>query len=267
MKPKLLITLGCSYTEGVGCYDLSTIPKEITRKNYYQSELYSEIYNKNLDKFHENGWPNKVGRKLGFDEVINLGLGGSSNSGHLKLFIEKFYDSDLSNYDVLIIWMMSDPSRFSFYSNGYNNNFILNNFFQSKEIETAYLNLIKDVDHDTLLEQVFYMKLMEQFCENKNYKLIFTYWSPVNKKLNSYFKTKKLLTPHYEDILDMGEDFENYHSPICWHPNEAGYEVIANKIVQNIKIYHPYVKIDKYNENIKWKWGGNPSYFKKNTII
>ena len=30
MKKKLLITLGCSYTEGMGCYDFTNFPKDAT---------------------------------------------------------------------------------------------------------------------------------------------------------------------------------------------------------------------------------------------
>ena len=43
-------------------------------------------------------------------------LGGTSNSGHVKTFVERILPQDLSEWNVLIVWMLTDPSRFSFYS-------------------------------------------------------------------------------------------------------------------------------------------------------
>ena len=81
MKKKLLITLGCSCTEGVGCYDLSINPEKLTYLKLPPKELRLT-----RQRFHRLGWPNRVGRKINADKVLNLGVGGSSNSAHLKLF-------------------------------------------------------------------------------------------------------------------------------------------------------------------------------------
>ena len=77
-KSKILITLGCSYTEGVGCFDVDLMEKYNTTD--YNS-LPREQLLIQLDKFHKDGFPNKLGKLLNYDKVINMGLGGSGTSG------------------------------------------------------------------------------------------------------------------------------------------------------------------------------------------
>ena len=107
MKPKLLITLGCSWTEGIGIYDTKLDPK--TNKI---------IYSIDINKIHELSWPNRVGKKLGFNKVINLGEGKGSHSSQVKKFYEYVKNQNFRDYDVLLIFLMTDPIRISIYKNG-----------------------------------------------------------------------------------------------------------------------------------------------------
>ena len=52
----------------------------------------------------------------------------------------------------------------------------------------------------------------------------------------------------------------------CSHPNQNGYEWIANEMVKGIKENHPkwYSKIE--NENIEWEFQGKPRLHKPNVI-
>ena len=84
MKKNLLVTLGCSFTEGVGCYDMENNP---TDKVFW--EMDKEEAAIHIPHFHKYGWPNLVGGQLGFDNVLNLGFGGSANSEHVKKFVER----------------------------------------------------------------------------------------------------------------------------------------------------------------------------------
>ena len=76
MKPKLLITLGCSYTSGIGT----------------------------SDPYHHM-WSRQLGIKLGFDKLINLGKAGASNSGCIKKFNEMVNNFPLNEYDILVIFL------------------------------------------------------------------------------------------------------------------------------------------------------------------
>ena len=96
MKPKLLITLGCSWTEGVGCYVPSVYYNASTAVTFNDIEpLISKYHDKNKKNFHEFGWPNRLGKKLAFDKVINLGVGGSSNSTAVKIIYEFIEQNDI----------------------------------------------------------------------------------------------------------------------------------------------------------------------------
>ena len=68
MKKKLLITLGCSFTEGVGCYD----PELLKQYPVINEKIKGDIYNKSIGYFHANGWPPRLQQKLNYDRLINL---------------------------------------------------------------------------------------------------------------------------------------------------------------------------------------------------
>ena len=196
MKKKLLITMGCSYTEGVGCYDVDKMSKSV---HYALLPREEEIIQRK--NFHRLGWPNRLGKKLGYDKVINLGLGGSSTSGQVKQFFEKHVDKDLSEWDVLIVWLLSEPSRISFYKNG-----CIENFCPS-DSNTMYVEYLKwinqtnyDSDVDLFLENIFHIKIIEQLCESKGYSLLLTpaYKSELFIKIQSLHKSK-----YYLNILSI----------------------------------------------------------------
>lgn len=268
-KPKLLITMGCSYTEGVGCWDLSTIPEGMTNSDVWH-EKYLQVYQKNLKNFHEKGWPNKLCKKLGYDEVLNLGLAGSSTSGQMKSFIEKYEKNSFSEYDVLVVWLLTEPSRFSFYKNGSINNILPNEKYNSdNNIGPAYINFIDDVVLDPILEQIFYIKSFIDICENRGYGLIITYWeeNSGNHLLNQ-FKSPYFLYNHPHNLLPPWPYEKPYGSSLCLHPNENGYEFLADKIYQGIEKNHSHFIPEIKSESFEWNWGGKNTqheiYFKKN---
>lgn len=270
MKKKLLITLGCSYTEGHGAYDLTKDISVLTKE--FEANMP-------LQRFYENGWPAKLQKKLKYDKLINLGRAGSSNSYAIKKFFEVFNNSNLSEeYDVLVIWFMTFSQRLSFYSGNQLKSVIYNCKTCIKEdvdLSVAYTNFVKDIDIDPILEQITHIKTIETAC--KAYNFNFLYAIPViynveygseqklnselinelysNKKLlNNYLNTSKSLQNfnkkiqierNYNDsyfahvkntILPPIED-GHWKSPVCQHPNEHGYEYIAEKLFAIINDY------------------------------
>jgi len=180
------------------------------------------------------GWPHLVSKELGFNELINLARCGSSTSGQLKLFLEQ----DFTNQDVYIIWMLTSPVRFSFYRNGTICNI---NPTVPSEIGKAYVDFLRYTTLDTCLEQVFYVKCMYNICKANNYKLIITYWDTTSMEtqkldsINDYY-----LTPSPENIMPYDLSLR---SPICKHPNEKGYEYMANKIISYIDKNHRHYRV------------------------
>jgi len=259
MKPKLLITLGCSWTEGVGCY-IIPMPYDIKKrksKESCQSLVDSDLI-KNFDKHHKFSWSNKVGELLGFDKVINLARYGTSNSHNLKTFFQYVERNNLEDYEILVIWMMTEPSRFSFYTDG-----IVESFQPShpeeQPISQEYLKIVKDIDKDPILEQKFYLKSMESFCQINGFDLITTSWHDTFPLLFKYYKSPTYLykTPHkLQPPLDKDENDYLVNYSFCSHPNENGYTWIANKIVEGIKQNHPKWYSDTPNPNIEWEWDG-----------
>ena len=261
MKKKLLITMGCSLTEGVGCYDINTINKKYlsmtideiwTDSNFYEM---MEINKLNSFNFHAKGWPNRVGKKLGYDKVLNLGLGGSSTSAQVKLFFEKYPHETFKDWEVLVLFMLPDPSRFSFYINSKIMNFLPQ--FDG-EIERAYLNLLENDMDDPVSEQIFYIQIMEEVCKNRNFNFIyFNHDITVNDFLNqSYRNPDHHLTLKTTNGLFFNPSDE-YRSLICHHPNELGYEFIAKNIYNSIEDEFPQY-INEAKDEIEWEWDGEP---------
>lgn len=263
MKPKLLITMGCSVTEGYGCFDKDSFDY-IPGKKFFEYDNFSEIFETNRVNFHSKGWPPRLQKKLKYDKLINLGLSGSSTSGQLKMFIEKFYGTNLSEkYDVLVFWLLTHQSRISFYSNGINVDILphLTNETQkvqkfSKEyieIGKGYLNFFKDINLDGLLEQSFYVKLMDIVCKEKGFNFLFTAMEPkyvgneryAESFLKLFPEEPNLYSINSVDVIPDKKETEKWSILDCGHPNELGYEHVSNELYKLIKEY----KSNLVNEN------------------
>lgn len=261
MKRKLLITMGCSLTEGVGCYDITTIPKKYLNISFdlvpHDSQEIGDVYDLNKDNFHKLGWPNRLGKKLGFDKVLNLGLGGSSTSGQVKSFFDKYPTEIFDDYDVLIIFMLPEPTRLSFYSM----NQVLNLLPTHHPLTLEYIKIINNEIHDPSFEQIFYVKVMEEVCKNRNFNFIFfNHNYTIDSFIRNIYESPFHLIqgPHDENPWMYWKDTDkfDYTSPICYHPNDRGYEVIAQTIYENIKKQFPqYIGIPK--SEIEWEWNGS----------
>ena len=257
-KPKLLITLGCSFTEGVGCYDPQTL---INNKGDVES--LSTIYAKNKERFHEYSWPSLLQKMLNYDELINLGLGGASTSGNLKVFFEKYKDIDFSEkYDVLIIWFVPHSTRFSFYRNGHVVNIIPtmdHNIYNryTYKLGLEYVNFIGNLSLDPTLDQLFYIKVMEDHCKLKNYNFLFTLTDPLSESLyNKLYDGKCMMLNGKSPLPNV---YENPHlkSLACDHPNEKGYEIVAQTFFNWIQEYRKDLLSNEIPTRFISKWDGN----------
>jgi hypothetical protein len=208
-----------------------------------------EYYNKSIERFHLNGWPAQLQKKLNYNKLINISKGGTGESYQLKRFIEEFGGIYLSKeYDVLVVWLSSPQGRMSFYANGGLYNIMTSHPYEEKTKESdfakAYINIIENVELDTSLEQVFYIKTLKEICNGKNYNFLIFPLSVTDSKLHQLLDIKENMGkyytfPPYKSIIP---DLDNpkYSSILkCHHPNELGYELIAERMIEIINKYNP----------------------------
>lgn len=262
MKKKLLITMGCSLTEGVGCYDPKTIPYDMV--NRMEHEKIEEVYIANKKRFHKYSWPSILQKQLNYDFLINLGFAGSSTSGNLKVWFEKYYNKNFTDeFDVLVIWLLPDASRFSFYKNCAIRNIIpsmSSNIYNtdSYELGLEYVKFIQDIDLDSILEQIFYLKIFEEYCNLKKYNFLYT---PLLSDRNNLFEkihNVKNMMNFKKNILPNFSKYPNMKSLICDHPNELGYEYISNKMYEWIQLNRPELISMSIPTKFETIWDGYP---------
>ena len=253
MKKKLLITMGCSFTEGVGCWDTSTLPRNFSLSH----ERYQYYRYQQANRFHELGWPNRLGKKLGYDKVINLGLGGSSTSGQAKWFFTQYLNRDLSDWDVLIIWLLSEPSRISFYKDTKIKNLMSNPQYSENYAFDGYIKFLSDsktYQEDMVLEQLFYRNIIKTICEQKSYNfLTFNLYSTDNNHIFHRFNPNdKTYSPIHVDPAAPPE----YYSKTCGHWNELGYEYVTTNMFNWINFKHNYLVNPNFEGEFTWEWDG-----------
>lgn len=252
-KHKILITLGCSYTEGIGCYDIDLM--QSYNVNDYNS-LPKDEYISQMDKFHRDGFPNKLGKLLNYNKVINMGLGGSGTSGQLKRFIEKFDTEKFENSEVLLFWYLSEPSRYSFYiQDEVRDQQMALPLIYQLDFDKYFISQM-DLENDTLKEQIFYIKTMNHICKSKGWNYLISHSQEFfQKKIESLLHDKDYVLP-FDGDGTMKIISDEHKSKYCAHPNEFGYEVIANRIYNKILIHKPHLISNEIPTEFEWEWLG-----------
>ena len=251
-KQTLLITLGCSLTEGMGCYDFTEFPRDST---VYSPNILKPQREYQFNEFHKKGWPNKLGKLLGYDMVLNLGYGGASPSFNLKLFMEKYRNESFSQYDVFILWWLPQSHRFSFYKD-HRLCTLIPDTEGSNDINTIfandYLKFIDDYPTDSILETKFYLELMEDYCKLKGYNFL---WVSQDDQYLKETNSSSWMGLIMDDIMH----FPTYKLSItCGHPNELGYSDIANSFYNILQTKHKHLLPRTPSRNMKWEWNGKP---------
>jgi len=235
-KPKLLITLGCSFTEGVGCYSDESIEWYNSKKDKLdEPELFSILRSKNYKQFRDNGWPFLLAKKLKFNRLINMGVGGSSTSGQLKRFFEKYDEFELEKYDTTIIWLLSPSARFSKYINQKISDISI--YGRNTSIANSYHRLATNTDYT--LEQIFTMRCMIELCKSYNINLYFDSWDYHTKDsistICSKYNPLKYILNHYLNISGIDSIHStNGYEAVCHHPNQEGYKEMTRLIYEKL---------------------------------
>jgi hypothetical protein len=228
---KLLITMGCSWTQGEGIYsDESLAILRQTGSLPVRTQAQIELE-------QQYTWPTQLAQILNCD-VINLAVGGGSNSGQAKRLI--MGNLNTQSYDsIQVIWMLTESSRFSFYVNDLIREFQPQDhaYFFSKcstaelELKKGYIGEVS-TDRGEQLETEFYLKTVMHYCALKNYK--FNYWFARNDwQINFDIKGAGNLEPNgysAEEVIKRQVGEQGF-AP-CKHPNQLGYSIIARHVAQ-----------------------------------
>ena len=226
----VLITLGCSFTKGDGCWDKSILKDKFKNKpitELTENEI-EELYNMNGEYQLKYGWPSRLQELLKYDELYNLGHSGGAISQSVKVLMESFWYKDFSDCNVLLIHFLSFPNRISFYKESRIVSFMGHHPLYMKYIEETLGN-----GSDFSLEAYFYMKILKELCDSRGWNFLF-----FNLDSHQSFEMYK-----YEDVSILKENFmdlsfplysDEHKSEICEHPNEEGYLEIANKVFNYI---------------------------------
>jgi hypothetical protein len=262
-KKKLLITLGCSYTEGVGCY----IPELLVDNN--PTIPVDEIYTRSLSRFHTLGWPAHLQKKLQYDCLYNLGKASASNSQTVKQWFERFSDTNLSTeFEVLVFWLVTFPGRISFYRNGKVTSLLPSTKYGcnlDEDLYQSYVQFLGDAyNKDTMLETHFYVNIIKNICDMNKYNFLYLNTLRTDgEELDSLMQSRKnslnsYISPLYNQVMD-GFTKENNMLSFCNHPNEKGYEVMADRIFNGIQQEHPQLINTQYQPELyEMKFLGDP---------
>jgi len=254
-KPKLLITMGCSHTEGYGCWDETTFSDEMLLKLKKHTPINpffgdddsnikfhtEELISKNKNNFKTKAWPTNLAKLLGTSDILNLGKGASSNSGQVKEFFKRnLHENPYPEYDVTVVWLMTEPFRISFYVNREIKNYMIDSHPIWKEYFREIIShhsddLINGIPaEDTTLESVFYFNIMKTVCIKNNWKF---HAFPLNDDFSEYFRKHESSDNFYENgIMPLKNDNNlKLYSHVCGHLNEIGYQYVAESMYSKIK--------------------------------
>lgn len=220
--------MGCSWTTGIGT----------------------------SDPYHHM-WPRQLGIKLGFDKLINLGIAGGSNSGAIKRFNEMVNNFPINDYDILVIFLMTEPSRFSFFIDNKVMEYRANFFkweapINDNALSRAYLEEIKSLQ-DVILEQKFYVNMLESMCKTNNMDLILTSWNNTYPDFYQIHKNKDIHLFKVPRILKLQNMMQTDLMSDCGHPNDKGQVWVMNVIIKGIKQNHSKWYSETPNENLDWE--------------
>lgn len=230
-----LITMGCSFSEGVGCYDI---------------ELFNQYGDINNEEFERLNGPNKlkgcigtnIQNKLGYSTFYNLAHGASSNdSQFLKFFhyISKFDKLD----DVVVLWQITfytrkgtiHQNRFADYP--YQKNNWVGDYYS--EMISSWDGVIGGIDDDDRLLTAIRINAIKEFCKNRGWKFYTWFWESheFRKVLDMYPQLSDCIIPFNKPPMEEDDTYESITSDN--HPNEIGYSKITTELIKAIDVFLP----------------------------
>tara|TARA_R110001606_G_scaffold392400_1_gene561301 strand:+ start:34 stop:822 length:789 start_codon:yes stop_codon:yes gene_type:complete len=252
-----LITLGCSFSKGEGCYNMDLLKS-------YNIKHHENLYtvagcggNREYFEYHkkfelENSIGKHIQDEFGFEEYYNYAHGGSSNQTQVL----KFFNNIPIGDDVTVLWQITFNNR---------KVMIFNNRFEDMSLDSEWVKLyykdlmtIEDefednpIEYNERLELGMYINIMNEYCKSRRWKL-YTWFYPPNQykpMLNIFPKFNDFIIPYNNFSIEELESYKDITGDI--HPNQFGYRKIADGLIKTIR--ETYSEFPNPNETpIKWE--------------
>jgi hypothetical protein len=248
MKKKLLITLGDSWTYGIGC---GTKEYGTKGRNSFNSDEEWRQHKALISKVEKKySWPSVCSNLLDSD-LINLGAPALSNPvltrqliyGNSHVHYKDIYDK------VIFIFMLTDPYRFGLFTNDGLQSITVRRFpdidkdlavYKETNMEEPFFQLYmnKMVPSGARDETIFNLQCVEYFCKSCGYDF---YWGTAftrHQEISLHYKNVESCL-HYNEFDSFKDLILNKHntdgfSP-CAHPNEIGYDTMARYIANKLR--------------------------------
>lgn len=239
-----LITIGCSFIQGVGIwYEDDEVITQINRE-YHQQKYFKEHHEKQLT--YSIG--SSLQEELGYKHFLNFGISGTSISNQNRIWMENEIEIE---GDVLVLLFGTYPTRMGQYLGGAVGDVdLLDSFWtypfngNDKEGRTP-----KEIEFDLHLDFVYNLRLFQNYCESRDWQ--FEYCLIDDSFPNLYKKQIGESFPNpFKNFEHKLEDNELCN--VSAHPNQIGYQKISNEFIDWIK-----------NNKLDWYRNETPLYKKR----
>lgn len=196
MSNNLLLTLGCSWTEGVG----------VSYKPGMSRDEYQKIWKQDCDQY---SFRSLISNYLGFKN-INFAQAGSSNQRQFRLARDFFIDQSYNRYDkIIVLWGITSTARSEMYDNQKKE--YENFFYHEREPWVLARMLLKhSYDHDNEVEQLSRnMQFWDTFFSSKN---IDNHWFDT-------FNTHDYVYTNKFRMIDVDRQHRDLLSQLCYINN------------------------------------------------
>lgn len=243
-----LVTLGCSFSEGVGCYDIELFKQ-------YGDIHHEEFVEINTPNFLEGSIGRYIQKTCGFKKYYNYAHGASSN----KTQFLKFFNNLPTDDDVTVIWQITFYTRKGGIFNNRLKDWTIATDSWVKEYYNQIIQMYDDdsfggittrpygtftgIDKDDRIEVAIYISILNEFCKSKGWKFLCWFWE------SNEFEIVKEIYPKIEECIvpfnrsQMNDKHTSAHITGDGHPNEEGYKLIASDLLK---------EIDTHGKNFKW---------------
>ena len=222
-----LITLGCSFSQGDGCYDKDTMPENCDNGN----EEFQKWREANMDRFNKHSIGANLQKKLGYEKFINYGYAGSSNESQLL----NFFNNLPNDENITIFWQLTFYDRGfeivnrSVSDSGQHRQWVLQKIEERVKIHNQSLSQMK---LDARVETLLRINVLKEYCIARGWNLFVWSWAnDGNELLSIQPSLSKIFINFKNKIHEMAEGMpKEYKSPIPndGHPNEIGYKVVSD---------------------------------------
>ena len=224
-----LVTMGCSFSQGDGCYDFSLGDAENDFINFREN---------NMDNFLHNCIGSNIQERFGYEKFINYAYSGSSNESQFLLFFNQLPQDE----NVTIIWQQTFWWRyFRLIDRG-----VMDVGISSEWVSLSIKEKIdkfglghEKINIDARFENLLRVQALHEYCKIRGWKLLIWSWMKDEYEhiIKLFPKFKSILIPYENQFdVDMRMLPKEWISklPEDGHPNEIGYKMISDSLCDSI---------------------------------